>query len=131
VVTPDSLSELIAPGQKHTDVALVSPVIYHYENPQGIQFAGNVLEPDREEQTTLKSVEEARVAVRARPVTLWGTALLLKRDVIDAVGYTSTSSPSPTTRTSTTACALSPLGSGPAWSLPPPCSTRPGEPWAL
>ena len=87
VVAPDSLSELIAAGRKHTDVALLSPVIYHYENPQEIQFAGSTLEPDREEQTTLRSVEEARVAVRARPMTLWGTALLLKRDVIDAVGY--------------------------------------------
>jgi hypothetical protein len=87
VVAPDSLSELIEAGQKHMHVALLSPVIYHYEHPEEIQFAGSVLEPDWEELTTLRSVEEAEKYQRARSLTLWGTALLLKREVIDMVGH--------------------------------------------
>jgi hypothetical protein len=69
------------------------------------------------------------VAVRARRVTLWGTALLLKRDVIDAVGWFNEEYFAYHEDLDYCLRALA-VGLGPGWSPPPPCSTRPGEPWA-
>jgi len=86
VVAPDCLAELVAAGGSQQRVGLLSPVIYHYASPADIQFSGTILDRRREEQITLKSLQDTHAASQAGPVFLWGTALLVKRHVVNTIG---------------------------------------------
>jgi GT2 family glycosyltransferase len=85
-VPADCLTKLIDAGEKHGRVGLLSPLIYGYAPPHAIEFAGAVLPPRSEEQCTLTLGEASEAARESDPVLVWGTALLLKRQVADIVG---------------------------------------------
>jgi len=85
-VAADCLTELIAAGEQHHRVGLLSPLIYGYAPPHEIQFAGSVLDRRLEEQCTLTSPKATEAANRFGPILVWGTALLLKRQVADVIG---------------------------------------------
>jgi GT2 family glycosyltransferase len=85
-VAPDCLTELIDAAEGHQRVGLLSPVIYDYAPPHRIQFSGTILDRRREEQITLRSLTDTRTASQAGPILLWGTALLLRRQLVDAIG---------------------------------------------
>lgn len=87
VVTPDSLSELVAAGERDPRVGLLSPVLYDYKEPHEIQFAGTVLDVSRGSATTHKSLEQPSTLAPGGSLALWGTALLVKRHVVTSVGY--------------------------------------------
>ena len=84
-VTTDCLTELIAAGEQHRHVGLLSPVIHDYAPPHKIQFAGSVFDRRLEEQYILTS-PQATAAKPFGPNLVWGTALLLKRQVTDVIG---------------------------------------------
>ena len=86
IVAEDCLTALIAAGEEHPQVGLLSPIIYDYAPPRRIQFAGTILDYAGETHHTLRSVEEAHAAAERAPLLLWGTALLIKRDTIEATG---------------------------------------------
>lgn len=86
MVPADCLNELVAAGEKHSSVGLLSPLIYSYAPPHAIEFAGSVLRQRSEEQWTLTLGKAGEAGSESGPVMLWGTALLLKRHVADVVG---------------------------------------------
>jgi GT2 family glycosyltransferase len=86
LVHEDCLTTLIAAGERRARVGLLSPVIYDHAPPHRVQCAGTVIDHDAEVQHTLRSMEEARIAAARAPLSLWGTALLLKRRAIEEVG---------------------------------------------
>jgi GT2 family glycosyltransferase len=61
-------------------------VIYEHDSEDEIQFAGAVLERQREEHRTLRTLEALEAASKEGSVLLWGTALLLPRKTVDSVG---------------------------------------------
>jgi GT2 family glycosyltransferase len=87
VVTPDSLTELVAAGERYPRVGLLSPALYDYERPHEIQFAGTVIDVTRQSAATHKSLEEVPNVAPGGSLTLWGTALLVKRHVVTSIGY--------------------------------------------
>lgn len=87
VVAPDSLSELVAAGERDPRVGLLSPVICDYQEPHAIQFAGTVFDVSGGSATTHTSLEPRPTLAPGGSLTLWGTALLVKRHVVTSVGY--------------------------------------------
>lgn len=89
VVEPTSLTTLVARGESSTEIAMVSPEIYCYLGRDVRQFSGSyvdwknveILYPDR------VSACEGGFRYGGANVCLWGTALLIKRTTIEAVGY--------------------------------------------
>ena len=86
IVEPECLSQLIDVGEKHPQVGLLSPVIYDYAQPHTVQFCGTILSHRTQLQTTLTSLADSRIGAETGPLALWGTALLLRRTLIDAIG---------------------------------------------
>jgi GT2 family glycosyltransferase len=88
-VSPDALSRLVAKGEKEPDVGLVSPAVYYYEDPARVQFRGGLVDEENYRLVLVKDDEdcEAILGSRADDVWLTGTALLVKRQVIDRIGY--------------------------------------------
>jgi hypothetical protein len=87
VVTPDSLTELVAAGERYPRVGLLSPVLYDYEKPHEIQFAGTVIDVTHQSASTHDSLEQVPNVAPGGSLTLWGTALLIKRHVVTSIGY--------------------------------------------
>jgi GT2 family glycosyltransferase len=88
VVEPDTLSKIVATAEGAPDIGMISPVVYFYHEPDKIQFAGCYIdhkifveypEPD------LNNTPDESVS--GKSVWLWGTALLVKRKVVEKIGY--------------------------------------------
>jgi GT2 family glycosyltransferase len=86
MVPADCLTELVAAGEKHSSVGLLSPLIFSYAPPHAIEFAGSVLRQRSGEQCILTLGEAGEAGSKSGPVLVWGTGLLLKRQVADVVG---------------------------------------------
>jgi GT2 family glycosyltransferase len=80
VVPPQSLSILVETAERSAKIGLVSPVVRFYDRPADVQFAGTLLDPSTEEGSGDPDDPNAW------PV-LVGTALLVKADVIDKIGF--------------------------------------------
>lgn len=86
IVPPDTLTKLVATAQTDAYIGLVSPVIYSPEPPQnpvvclGV-YSSRVL-------MTTASIDQAQEWLRCRPkeVFVYGTALLIRRSLIEAIG---------------------------------------------
>jgi hypothetical protein len=89
VVEKDSLSKLVQTAENSSDVGMVSPVVRFYYQPETVQFNGSFIDMERmaviypEENC----VDVSEQFVRGETTTLWGTALLVKRKVIEEIGY--------------------------------------------
>ena len=87
-VSPDCLKVMIDEAEGDSKIGLVSPIIYYFENPSKWQFAGSYIDwkpfslrfPD-------KGKEVGEEYQEGRSVCLWGTALLIKKKVIQQIGY--------------------------------------------
>ena len=87
-VATDSLSKLVVTAESSPGIALVSPVIYYFDDPKQIQFAGSNVKwkdlsfiyPDLSSETIRPDFQVGK------NVTLWGTALLVKRSCIVKIG---------------------------------------------
>jgi len=88
-VEPMALAELINKAEASEEIGMVSPVIHCYLDKDLQQFIGSyvdwrnlqILYPDREFQI------ESGFKYDGANVCLWGTALLIKKTTIDAIGY--------------------------------------------
>jgi GT2 family glycosyltransferase len=88
VVNPDCLSYIIESAESSEKIGLVSPIIYYLESPLQYQFAGSYIdwktlsivypEQDKEIPAEFQTGEN---------VCLWGTALLIKSNLIKNFGY--------------------------------------------
>jgi len=89
VVEPDTLSKLIETAELNFKIGLISPTIYYYDKPEKIQFCGSYI--DWEHQTIIypKDNDEpvAEKFKTSTDVCLWGTALLIKRALVENIGY--------------------------------------------
>ena len=86
VVDPDSLTKLVALGEQHSRIGLLSPVIYHYDEQQSVQLTGTKVDFEHEAQKILRSLDEADIGPDGEGFALAGTALLIKRRVLERVG---------------------------------------------
>lgn len=87
-VSPDCLKLMVEAAEGESEIGLVSPIVYYFENASKWQFAGSYINwkpfilrfPDRGKEIG----EEFQ---KGRDVCLWGTALLIKRKLIQKIGY--------------------------------------------
>lgn len=89
VVEPDSLSKLVEEAEQSPQIGLVSPVIHYYDSPEDVQFMGAYVDFAHFSNTNVIDVKELDDKRIQRNLVLWGTALLIKRNVIETVGYLS------------------------------------------
>jgi hypothetical protein len=89
VVEPDTLSNLITAAKNSPNIGLISPIIYDYYNPNKIQFCGSYIDWNKQVIVYTRSVEESKIwqNTYSQLMCLWGTALLIKRDLIKNIGY--------------------------------------------
>lgn len=87
VVEPGSLSALVAVAEKSPEIGLASPVIRYYFDPDTVQHSGGYVDWKNFKFLTLENREGSGDDRERGNVFLWGTALLVKRSVIDSIGY--------------------------------------------
>jgi len=87
VVDPDSLARLIDEAEMSPQTGLVSPVVHYYDTPEKIQFMGAYADFEHFTNTNVVDAKELEDPSVQRNLVLWGTALLIKREVIEAIGY--------------------------------------------
>jgi hypothetical protein len=89
IAEQDTLSKLVATAEVSPKIGLVNPVIYDYYNPDKIQFCGSYIDWRKQDIVYTKNVEEFKIWQNkySRLICLWGTALLIKRDLIENIGY--------------------------------------------
>ena len=91
IVEVETLSALIDAAEKDPLIGLISPQINDYSNPVKVQFRGSYFDWKAFEEISPSnnnnSDEVDSKFQTGRDVTLWGTALLIKRAVIAKVGY--------------------------------------------
>jgi GT2 family glycosyltransferase len=86
----DTLSHLVATAESRPKIGLVSPVIYYYDEPHKIQFCGSYIDWENHGNPHAESLESWKEMNEAQTVSLWGTALFIKSDVIKQIGYLDT-----------------------------------------
>jgi GT2 family glycosyltransferase len=84
IVEPDTLARLVDASTGSPDVGMISPAIHYHDEPDKVQFCGSHIDWDR--KSIIQSDDWAKCA-KNRDISLWGTALLIRRDVIERVGY--------------------------------------------
>jgi GT2 family glycosyltransferase len=85
VVEKDTLGKLVAATMESPEVGLASPAIYFHEEPDRIQFCGSYIDWNRKR---IVKIEEGEIIPGdGENISLWGTALLIKRKVVEEVGY--------------------------------------------
>ncbi len=89
LVERDSLSKLVAASANSLEIGLLSPVIYFNDGSRKVQFCGSYVDSRRHK---LIYPADADMEVDSRfksgtSVCLWGTALLIKRSLVDNIGY--------------------------------------------
>ncbi len=88
VAPPDALGRLVG-GAEPPEVGLTSPVIY-FDAPGGkLQFCGSVIDWKNRRIVHLDGLEALAAVGPGENLSLWGTALLIKREVIGKIGYLS------------------------------------------
>jgi hypothetical protein len=89
VVETDSLAKLVDAGEQSLEIGLVSPRIYDYDSPEKVQFMGSYVDFAHFSNTKVIDAKELDDQQIQSNLVLWGTALLIKREVIETVGYLS------------------------------------------
>jgi GT2 family glycosyltransferase len=84
VVTPGSLTRLLAFAEQHPRIGLLSPVVRHYDEPHDIQFAGTLLEEPPARVPHVHFLDGGAALVG--DLVLVGTALLIRSSVVSGIG---------------------------------------------
>jgi GT2 family glycosyltransferase len=87
IVEQDTLSKLVASAEIRTKIGLVSPVIHYYDQKEKIQFYGDYVDWRNRNILAIKSQELWGNESIKKNVSLWGTALFIKRSAIERIGY--------------------------------------------
>mgnify|MGYP001563305766 FL=1 len=87
IVESDALCKIITAAEKSLDIGLVSPVIYYYDKPDKIQFCGCYIDWKDLSISSVSDIVILDQVCKERQISLWGTALLIKRCIIEQVGY--------------------------------------------
>lgn len=89
VVESDTLSKLVDEAENFLGTGLVSPALYFYDRPEKTQFIGTYADFKNHELIHILDPKELDCEWVKNNLILWGTALLIKKCVIEAVGYLS------------------------------------------
>jgi len=89
VVEPDTLAKLIYEAEMSPETGILSPVIRFYEKPEKIQFMGAYAVFKNYDLPLVRDPKELDNELVQRNLLLFGTALLIKKRVIQDVGYLS------------------------------------------
>ncbi|HIK58845.1 MAG: glycosyltransferase family 2 protein [Verrucomicrobiales bacterium] len=89
VVESSSLKKLVLASEKSSDIGLVTPILYYYDKPDQLQSFGGVVVWKENQIISFKRLKDipSTKSDNRMTICLWGTALLIKKDVIDNVGY--------------------------------------------
>jgi len=89
IVEADTLSKLVSTAESSPEVGIISPIIYYYDQPDKIQFWGDYLDWKKFEVLKVENLEswDDINEMHGKTISLWGTALLIKRDIIEKLGY--------------------------------------------
>jgi len=87
VVEGDTLMRLIETAESSSEIGLVSPVIRYFGETTKVQFAGSYIDTATFDIHYPEKKESAAAVFQIGPsVILWGTALLIKKAVIEKIG---------------------------------------------
>lgn len=86
VAPPRTLSVLVETAEGRGSVGLVSPIVRFHDRPDEIQFAGVRLDPSADEEAHIKLRASGDPDEANTVPALVGTALLIKREVIESIG---------------------------------------------
>lgn len=88
IIPPQTLSKLVQIAERHPEVGLISPAICSMNDPKEIVYLGSYLDLDnqlRKNAMTIKEIQRWQSNEQSK-ICLWGTALLIKRGVIERIG---------------------------------------------
>ena len=89
VVESDSLSKLLGTSESRPQIGLASPVVYYFNNPEMIQFCGSYV--DFKNKTIVypedKNLHIDDDFIDGENVCLWAAALLIKKNIVEKIGY--------------------------------------------
>ena len=85
IVEPGTLAQLVRTAMISEDIGVISPAIRYYDDKEKIQFCGSYV--DISARRIVKTDIYDPTFLRDKIVVLWGTALLVKRSVIERIGY--------------------------------------------
>lgn len=83
---PGALSALMRCAETDERIGLLSPVLYHADRPDTVQACGGVIDWENWEFALTESVEDWNDANAYGRAYLWGTALLVRREVLQTIG---------------------------------------------
>lgn len=88
VVQSDALTHCVARAEVDPEVGLVTPVVFFHEAPDVIQHCGSYVDWSNLSVVYAKDLDQALAweFEQASSFCLWGTALLIKRAVIESIG---------------------------------------------
>lgn len=89
VVSPDCLGKLVDDAEKSPEIGLLSPVIHDYDTPGHVQFMGAYVLPAKKQILYVDDPKELDDESIRCNLILFGTALLIKRSVIETIGFLS------------------------------------------
>lgn len=89
VVEPDSLAKLVDMAEKTPEIGLLSPAVYYFDNRDRIQFIGCHIDYDNYTIIPVQEPKELEAYGKENNLILYGTALLVKKNVILSIGYLS------------------------------------------
>jgi len=85
VTLPGALSKLVSAAESQ-EIGLASPIIYFQEPKGKIQFCGSRIDWENKQIRHIESLEELANVAPGENLSLWGTALLMKRRTLSDVG---------------------------------------------
>jgi hypothetical protein len=85
VVEPEALDHLVRAARQSDEIGLVSPVIRFFEDRARIQFCGSYV--DWKKRCIVKVENPGSLPGNGMNISLWGTALLIKRGFVERAGY--------------------------------------------
>jgi len=88
ITVPDALSKLVSAAES-PEIGLASPIIYFHEPGGKIQFCGSIIDWQNKRIRHIERLEELASVESGENLSLWGTALLMKRRTLSDVGYLS------------------------------------------
>jgi GT2 family glycosyltransferase len=86
VIEPSALTKLVKSGEESPKIGILTPIIYYHAAPLRAQFYGSFF--DNKNFSLIDPQDLTRVRkLKEKKLSIWGTAMLIKRKVIDSVGY--------------------------------------------
>jgi len=87
IVEGGALQKLVRSAESSKKVGLLNPYIYYFDDRNTLQFRGSVVDWESFSIRKLSTDKPENGSVEGSRTALWGTALLIKRRVVDTIGY--------------------------------------------